>query len=134
MRVLFDTNVLVSGILFDGTPRSLMRAAIRGEVDLVTSPHLLREPEELLERKFDFAASSAAAIRSELESLAEVVVPTDVPRICRDPDDDAVLAAALEGRAAFIVTGDGDLLVLGHHVGIEIINPAGFAERLVRGG
>lgn len=94
----------------------------------------MRELEELLERKFGFAPASATAIRSELESLAVVVVPTDVPRICRESDDDAVLAAALEGRAAFIVTGDRDLLVLGHHEGIEIIGPAGFAERLAQGG
>ena len=132
MRVLYDTNVLISGILFGGTPRSLMSAAIRGEVDLVTSPHLMSELEGLLARKFGFSVASASAIRSELESLAEVVVPEDVPRVCRDPDDDAVLAAALKGEAAFIITGDSDLLVLGDHEGIEIITPAGFAEGLIR--
>ncbi len=107
-----------------------MRAAIRGEVDLVTSPYLLHELEELLERKFGFASASAAAIRSELESLAEVVVPESVPRVCRDPGDDAVLAAGLEGRAGVIVTGDADLLVLGRYEGIEIVDPARFVERL----
>ena len=130
MRALFDTNVLVSGILFGGTPRSLMRAAIRGEVDLVTSPRLLRELEGLLERKFGFSGASATTIRAELESLAEVVVPEHVPRVCRDPDDDQVLAAALQGGAGFIVTGNADLLVLATHEGIEIIDPAAFAERL----
>jgi hypothetical protein len=130
VRVLFDTNVLVSGILFGGTPRSLMRAAIRGEIDLVTSPHLLSELKELLERKFGFSAASAAAIRQELESLADVVIAEHVPRVCRDPDDDEVLAAALQGRATAIVTGDADLLVLAAHGGIEIIDPATLAARL----
>jgi len=116
--------------MFGGIPRALMRTAIRGDIDLVTSPHLLRELEELLERKFGFSEASAAAIRSEMETLADVVIPEHVPRVCRDPDDDHVLAAALEGEATHIVTGDGDLLVLSVHEGIQIIDPSGFAAHL----
>lgn len=104
MRVFFDTNVLVSGILFRGLPRALIEGAIRGEMDLVTSPHLLQELEGLLARKFGFAEASAAAIRSELEALSDVVVPEEVPRVCRDADDDQVLAAVLAGRATTVVT------------------------------
>ena len=69
-------------------------------------------------------------MRSELESTAEVVTPARVPRVVRDPDDDQVLAAAVEGRAEAIVTGDRDLLDLGSHAGIQILAPARFAETL----
>jgi predicted nucleic acid-binding protein len=62
--------------------------------------------------------------------LAEVVEPIEVPRVCRDPDDDEVLAAAVIGEAAFIVTGDEDLLVLKTHGEIRILTPAEFHRTL----
>ncbi|MGH2725594.1 MAG: putative toxin-antitoxin system toxin component, PIN family [Actinomycetota bacterium] len=62
--------------------------------------------------------------------LADVVEPTDIPKVCRDPDDDEVLAAASAGDAKVIVTGDRDLLDLGRYLEIEIVPPALFVERL----
>lgn len=130
MRVLLDTNVLVSAVLFGGTPRELLRLVIEGRLELVTSRHLLDELEEILERKFGFSRATAVETGSELETLAYLVESTDVPRVCRDPDDDQVLAAAAYGRAAVIVSGDRDLLDLGSHGGIEILTPALLAVRL----
>lgn len=126
MRVLLDTNVLISGILFRGLPRSLLERAIRGELDLVTSPVLLDELERVLTDALGVPPELARLARSELEALAEVVVPNDVPSVSRDPDDDQVLAAALEARA--IVTGDRDLLVLQTYRGIPILSPAEFGS------
>lgn len=130
MRVLLDTNVLVSAILFGGVPRELLRHAIRGRFVPVTSSRLLDELEDLLERKFEFSPAAAAETRGEFEALADVVRPKEVPRVCRDPDDDEVLAAAVAGRAAAVVTGDRDLLDLGTYGDIEIVTPAVLATRL----
>lgn len=129
MRVLFDTNVLISAILFGGLPRSLLERAIRGEFDLVTSPHLLDELEEVLTLRFHVPPELARVARGELESLAVVVVPGDVPSISQDPDDDRVLAAAIAGEAEAVVTGDRDLLVFEVHHGIPILTPAEFESR-----
>ena len=126
MRILLDTNVLISGILFRGVPRALLERAIRGELDVVTSPALLDELEDILTRKFEFPPELGRAVRTELESLADVVVPAEVPAVSRDPDDDQVLAAALSGGAEFIVTGDRDLLILETHHEIPIVSPADF--------
>jgi putative PIN family toxin of toxin-antitoxin system len=124
VRVLLDTNVLISGILFRGAPRTLLERAIRGELDLVTSPALLDELEGVLVRRFEFPPELGRAVRTEVESLAEVVVPEEVPAVSRDPDDDQVLAAAIRGTVEAIVTGDRDLLVLRTHQGIPIVAPA----------
>lgn len=126
MRVLLDTNVLISAILFGGLPSLLLLRAIEGEIQLVTSPVLLDELEELLGDKFGFGPAAARATRAELEGLADVVEPLEVPTVCRDPDDDEVLAAAAIGGAAFIVTGDEDLLVLQRHGEGGILTPAQF--------
>lgn len=128
MRVLLDTNVLISAILFRGLPRSLLDRAIRGELDLVTSPVLLDELERILTDRFQVPSELARLARSELEILAEAVVP-DVPAVSRDPDDDQVLAAAIVGEVEAIVTRDRDLLVLESHRGIAILSPAEFESR-----
>lgn len=62
--------------------------------------------------------------------MSAVVEPAEIPTVCRDPDDDQVLAAAIMRRVTFIVTGDRDLLDLGSHEGVEIITPATFADRV----
>ena len=126
MLVLLDTNVLISGILFRGLPRSLLERAIRGELDLVTSPSLLDELERILTDEFRFPPEVARMVRGELATLAEMVVPEEVPTVSRDPDDDQVLAAAVAGGARAIVTGDRDLLALETYRGITILSPAEF--------
>lgn len=123
MRVLLDTNVLISGILFRGVPRTLFDLAIRGELELVTTPPLLDELEEILVRRLEFPLQLGRAVLTEVETLAEVVVPGDVPAVSRDPDDVQVLAVGVVGQVEAIVTGDKDLLVLRSHRGIPIIRP-----------
>lgn len=130
MRVVLDTNVLISAILFGGTPRELLRSAIQGRFHAVTTQRLLDELERLLREKFDFSDAAAAATRDQFEVLAEVVEPLEIPKVCRDPDDDEVLAAALAGSAVAIVTGDRDLLDLGSYRDIEIVTPAVFERHL----
>lgn len=95
----------------------------------MTSPALLDELEDVLTEEFEFSRDAARATRSEIDSLAHVVEPVDIPRICRDPDDDEVLAAAVTGAAEAIVTGDEDLLTLGSHQGIEVVTPGDLGRR-----
>jgi uncharacterized protein len=128
VQVLLDTNVLISAILFGGVPRRLLSRALRGEIQLVTSPFLLDELEDLLAAKFAFSSAAARLIRSELEALSKIVEPVEVPEVCRDRDDDHVLAAAVAGAAEMLVTGDQDLLVLERHEGIRILTPSRFEQ------
>lgn len=130
MRVLLDTNVLLSAILFGGIPRRALEAVIGGRLRLVASRQLLEEFEEILEEKFGFSKAAAVETRAELEVLAYLVDPVEVPQVCRDPGDDHVLAAAVAGETEVIVTGDRDLLALEWHEGVEILTPASFDLRL----
>ena len=126
MRVLFDTNVLVSAVVFGGRPGELLNRALRGELEMITSAALMDELEGVLIDTFSLDRSYVRSVRSELELLAVVVSVPDVPRVVRDPDDDAVVAAALAGGAMLIVTGDRDLLDLGEYQGVRIVTPRDF--------
>ncbi|GAC1579625.1 MAG: putative toxin-antitoxin system toxin component, PIN family [Candidatus Dormibacteria bacterium] len=126
MRVVLDTNVLVSALHFDGRPRRVLEALLRGEHRLVTGPAILNELHAVLIETCGWDPARALAARGEVEALGDVVTPTDVPRVCRDGDDDQVLAIAVAGGAEQLVTGDAGLLALGVHHRIRIVTVAQF--------
>ncbi len=132
MRIVLDTNVLVSALHFGGRPRRLLGDVLRGDHTLIIGPAILGELEAVLVETCGWATDRAAAVRAELEAIADVVTPVEVPRVCRDPDDDQILAIAITGSADAIVTGDADLLVLGAHGSVTVTSVADF-EVLARG-
>ena len=128
MRVVVDTNLLVSGVISAGLPRRLVDGARDGAFELCTSEVLLAELLNVLSRE-KFAARLAQAgltpsgIVDDLRTLAVVVSPVAVPRVIRaDADDDHLLAAALAGNADLIASGDKrHVLPLGSYQGISIV-------------
>lgn len=136
MRLVIDTNVLLSALLWRGTPHALLEQVRNGVVSLISSPALLAELAAVIERpKFDAmltrADTSRAQLLSQVRLLAEVIDPPPLAQpVCRDPDDDAVLALALAALADLIVSGDDDLLSLSVFEGIPIVAPAQALERL----
>jgi uncharacterized protein len=130
VRVLLDTNVVVSAILFGGIPRQLLEGTLAGELDLVTSQPLLAELETVLTRKFEFPTSMTASIRAELEAMSELVEPSQIERVTRTVADDLVLATAVAGAAEVLITGDKELLGIGSYEAIPIQSPRDFADTL----
>jgi len=137
MRIVIDTNLLVSGVISAGLPRQLVDAAKAGEFELCTSEVLLAELLDVIARgKFATRLAQAGltplAIVEDLRALAVVVSPTTVARVVlTDPDDDHVLAAALTGAADLIASGDKrDLLPLGSYQGIPIVTAKEALERI----
>jgi putative PIN family toxin of toxin-antitoxin system len=136
VRLVLDTNVVVSAFVWGGTPYKLVQAAVEGEVELVTSPALLTELRRVLAR--EHLASRLAKQRSSVEQaiglygeLAISVSPLTTPRVVtRDADDDHVIAAAMASGAALVVSGDADLLSLGSHEGIAIVSATEAVRRL----
>lgn len=93
---------------------------------LVSSASLIAELEEIIERKLKPTAKTRLFLKG-LRGQIRIVKPVPLAKpICRDPDDDTVLATAMAGDADFIVTGDDDLLVLKKHAGIRILSPREF--------
>lgn len=131
MRAVIDTNVLIAGLLWHGPPHALLERVEAGTLSLVFSPALLAELAEVLGRpKFDTilvrSDTSREQALAEVRQLGEIVEPPPLAApVCRDPDDDHVLALALAAAADLIVSGDADLLSLGSFQGIPVVSPTG---------
>ena len=135
MRIVLDTNILVSALLTpNGPPGRLLAAVKRGDVTLVTSDAQLRELRNVLGRDRLSACISPREAAALLDNLSAVgVAATDLPDVdaSPDPDDDLILAAAIVGRADLIVSGDkGHVLALGQVEGIPIVTARDALERL----
>ena len=139
MRALLDANVLISAVIRPrGTPGLIIGALLeRDAFELVLSPRIVAEGEAALKlrkiRKYLREPDEALLWLADLAALADLADDTGRAKgVCRDPGDDAVLSAAIEGRADVIVTGDADLLALEEHEGIAIVKPRAFLD-LFRG-
>jgi|SRR5580658_10329338 putative PIN family toxin of toxin-antitoxin system len=130
MKLVLDTNVLVSAFLWQGIPARLIELASEQGIQLITTRALLAELSEVLQRK-KFAKKilatglTPAQMFRNYQRLARRVVPRKRPQaISRDPDDDLVLACALAAHVDLIVSGDADLLTLKTYQDIPIVTPA----------
>ncbi len=127
MRVVLDTNVIISALAFPGSkPDQVWKLVRRREVQLVISRFILEEVARVLVEKFGLSVTTAAGIVRDLESLAEVVQPAERLSIVTAKDDDnRVLECALAGQADFLVTGDRRHLIPLRSVGkTQILSPA----------
>ena len=131
IRFIFDTNVIVSALLFnDSVPgQAFIRALNHGMI--LVSGALMGELSRVLGRdRFDRYVTREE--RDEfLESLireSNLIEITEAVQVCRDPKDDQVLELAVNGNATYILTGDADLLVLNPFRGVEIVTPAEFLK------
>jgi putative PIN family toxin of toxin-antitoxin system len=130
VRAVIDTNVLLSGLLWHGQPHTLLEHVRSGTLVMVSSPALLAELADVIGRpKFDAIFKRSKTTREK--SLAAVRQHTEVidppplaAPVCRDPDDDELLALALAAQADLIISGDDDLLVLQVFQDIPILTPA----------
>jgi putative PIN family toxin of toxin-antitoxin system len=140
VRLVLDTNVAVSALLWRGTPYRLLEEIRRRAetIHLFSSEALLLELAEVLNRPHlakPLAAigRSAADVLADYAAAVEIVVPARIPKVARDPDDDQVLACALAAQADAIVSGDADLLDLKSFQGIAIVTAAQAVERIKAG-
>lgn len=129
MRVVLDTNVLIAAFIARGACHELLEHCALHH-SLVTSEFILAELKEKLTEKFKFPTERADEVDALLRSRMEIVEPTSLDSpVCRDPDDDNILATAAAGNCECIITGDKDMLVLEQFASIVIVSPTEFPDR-----
>ncbi|MDP2971387.1 MAG: putative toxin-antitoxin system toxin component, PIN family [Deltaproteobacteria bacterium] len=128
MKAVFDTNVLLAAFITEGICSKILVRGRKRQFHLILCPVILREFERVLIKKFSITRNEARSILQIVsEAMHSVVSPSQsVQGICRDPDDDSILACALEAGADYLVTGDVDLLELKIFKGIRIVTPREF--------
>jgi putative PIN family toxin of toxin-antitoxin system len=127
MRVLFDTNVLIAAFITQGTCSDLLEHCIRRH-KIVSCEFIMEEMRGHLRKKFKFSERDTLETLNILTSVVEIVIPESLQApICRDADDDVILAAALTGHVDCVVSGDKDLTDLKIFQGIPILRPSEFS-------
>ena len=130
MRIVLDTNVIVAAFAARGLCAEVFEVCVSGHT-VVISEHILAEVNSALLKKVNLSKQIVHDVTNYLTDTAETVEPAPVDNsVCSDKDDLPIIGTAIKGNAAFIVTGDADLLSLKSYRGIDIITPREFWNRL----
>jgi uncharacterized protein len=129
LKVVFDTNIYISGILYGGKPREGMELARKGAFRLCASQEILQElQEELLDPPFSLSGREVRKIVSNVRNYVRIISAPRMVKECRDSKDNILLDCAVTSKARYLVTGDKDLLILTRFGSTEILKIATFLD------
>ena len=136
MRLVLDTNVVASAMLWGGAPRLLLQTAHEKRIDIFTSTPMLLELTGILARpkfagKITASGFSIDQLVERYAQLASLIRPAAMPRVAPDPDDDVVIATALAAKAECVVTGDKPLLSVAEYQGVRIVSVTQAIEMVI---
>lgn len=130
MRIVIDTNVVISGIFFGGPPRRVIEAVLDHQMEAYASVEIVSEYQRVIQEMIE---SKQGKLRKDLLSpivaAMNIIEPHSVIHASRDADDDKFLCCAKDAQCVYIVSGDKDLLVLENYESIEIITAREFCDR-----
>lgn len=130
MKIVVDTNVLISGVFFGGYPRQVLSAVVEGKFIACATVEIVNEYEEIVQEMISRKQGNInRKILTPLVKVMEIIEPISEVKVCRDSDDDKFIGCAKDARALYIVSGDKDLLVLECYENIQIITAKDFCEK-----
>lgn len=130
-KVVLDTNILISAIIFGGKPGQILYSVIEEKVIAVTSPVLISELKEVFSKKFPLRETDFKLAIKNIEEIFRTIQPKKTINILKDDDDNRILEVALESGCSYIVTGDRDLLDLRTFKNIKIVTPDNFLSNIL---
>ncbi|MBI4405784.1 MAG: putative toxin-antitoxin system toxin component, PIN family [Deltaproteobacteria bacterium] len=130
MRIVVDTNVLISGMFWgEGPPQQIIQAWLCGKVTVVASREILDEYRGVTARLSARKKLDVSKLLERLLMLVHFILPADLPApVCSDSSDDKFIAAAFSGRAKYLVTGDKALLKVKRFRQTVITTPTSFCR------
>ncbi|MBQ3839216.1 MAG: putative toxin-antitoxin system toxin component, PIN family [Fibrobacter sp.] len=121
MNVVVDTNVLVSGIFWNGSPRKFLSLIFRQEIKSFATIDIMAEYCRIVDKVASKRPDIAARWKSQIAKVMTIIEKNTTVDVCRDPKDNMFLECAIAANAYYLVSGDSDLLVLDKIKGIPII-------------
>ena len=132
MKIVVDTNVVISGVFFTGLPNKFLKEIALNEIKIVASEEIIKEyydiSKELVESK---TGHFNKALFDIIVGKMEIIVPQSKIDVCRDPDDNKFIECAIDGKAIFIVSGDQDLLTIEQYQGVLIVSVADYYSEIL---
>ena len=129
MRVVFDTNILISALVIPGSlAEKAISRIIEGQDELVISPDIIKEVMSVLSSKFGREREALSHVAVILLELGELVKPVQQVRVLRDEPDNRILECAVFSNADLIVTGDKEMLRLKEYMGVKIASLRDYLE------
>lgn len=125
MRIVIDTNVFISGLIFDGVPERVIKAALSDENNVISSSYIINETSRNLNNKFKINPHTLKLYQQVMNKV-DIAYFDPYIHVLSDEDDNRILETAVKGKADYIVTGDKLLLDLKNYKKIKIIKPADF--------
>lgn len=130
MRIVVDTNVLISGVFFGGFPRRILSAIVESRLTACATAEIVDEYEEIVQEMVERKQGHINRnLLAPLIKVMEIIEPITRVEMSRDPDDNKFLGCAKDAKAMYIVSSDKDLLVLEHFENIQIITAKEFCEK-----
>ena len=130
LKVILDTNIIISAIGFGGKPAQILLQALEEKINAFISPILLAELQEILNKKLHLSNQDIILTIEEIKDSFQIINPQETVTILQDDDDNRVLEAAMEGSCEYIITGDKELLALKEYKGVKIITAEEFLNLL----
>ena len=135
MRVVFDSNILIAGLLFPGgRAEAAVANILEGADDLVISRPIINEVLSVLASKFSRDKEELSRVAVILGEMGDIVKPSRRLSVFQDEPDNRILECAVEGKAEVIVTGDKAMLAIGEYEGIRLMTLADYLRKRRRGG
>lgn len=130
MRILIDTNILLSGLYFHGLPKKLLSELDLEKFKICVNEEIIAEYKDKIDNKFSKSKYKLDRdLREKIFGSFKSFEIVSNLQICRDPDDDKFINCAIDAKAIYIVSGDNDLLTIKNFAGIEIVTARDFYDK-----
>lgn len=130
MKIVLDTNVLISGVFFGGFPGKVLSSVVEKRITACATTEIIDEYEEIVQEMIERKQGHINKnILTPLIKTMEIIEAVSHVELSRDPDDDKFIGCAIDAHALYIVSGDKDLLVLGQYENIQIVTAKEFCEK-----
>ena len=130
MRIVVDTNVVISGLFFGGYPRKIIDAIIEDKCQACATLEIIVEYEKVIDEVNEqYGNTFSGDLYYPFISKLDIVIPKSSINICRDADDNKFIECAIDSNSIFLISGDKDLLIIKQHEFVEILTAKEFYEK-----